>query len=254
MAAQPLNFNLNGAPASDTPPPGSPVASAELPGVESPAGGGQPPVAYQQQRMALIRGLQHMLPTDPRRLDVLLNLSKVCAELDKGEESWEAAREAFDLCMAREDWEGAARAGDALFLSNEPQALKGLAHAIWLAVTFPIEVKVTHDVLERLINEAAHDDIAAVAAATAYYVAELRGGEGEAGEEARDNAVRILSNVAWTHGGVKDQEAFDIWFRIHNLDDPDTFLPLLAESLEKMTEGDWWYDRDALRARIPEEE
>ena len=252
MTAQPLNFNPNGAPAPADPNAASPVASVELSGGDGAAAAAEPPVPYKQQRMVLIRGLQHMAPTDPRRVDVLLSLSKVCSELDEGGDAWEAAHEAFDLCMAQEDWQGAARAGDALFLTNEPQALKGLAHAIWLAVTFPIEVKVSHDVLERLINEAAHDDIAAVAAATAYYVAELRGGDDEAGKEARDNAARIISNVAWSHGGVKDQEAFDIWFRIHNLDDPETFLPLLAESLDKMADGDWWYDRDALRARIPE--
>jgi len=252
MTAQPLNFNPNGVPAPGDPNATSPVASAELPGPEAQAEVAEPPVPYKQQRMVLIRGLQHMATTDPRRVDVLISLSKVCAELDEGAEAWEAAREAFDLCMAQEDWQGATRAGDALFLTNEAQALKGLAHAIWLAVTFPIEIKATHDVLERLINEAAHDDIAAVAAATAYYIADLRGGDDASGKEARDNGARIVSNVSWSHGGVKDQEAFDIWFRIHNLDDPETFLPLLSESLEKMTDGDWWYDRDALRARIPE--
>jgi len=252
MTAQPLNFNPNGAPAPTDPNATSPVASMEIPGADSAEAVAQPPVPYKQQRMVLIRGLQHMALDDPRRVDVLISLSKVCAELEEGAEAWEAAREAFDLCMAREDWQGATRAGDALFLTNEPQALKGLAHAIWLAVTFPIEIKATHEVLERLINEAAHDDIAAVAAATAYYIADLRGGDNASGKEARDNGARIVSNVSWSHGGVKDQEAFDIWFRIHNLDDPETFLPLLAESLDKMTDGDWWYDRDALRARIPE--
>ncbi len=252
MTAQPLNFNPNGAPAPPDPNAASPVASVELPGADGAEAVAEPPVPYKQQRQVLIRGLQHMTLTDPRRVDVLLSLSKVCAELDEGAEAWEAAREAFDLCMELEDWQGATRAGDTLFLTNEPAALKGLAHAIWLAVTFPIEIKASHDVLERLINEAAHDDIAAVAAATAYYLAALRGGDDEAGKEAHDNAARIMSNVAWSHGGVKDQEAFDIWFRIHNLDDPDTFLPLLAESLDKMVDSDWWYDRDALKARIPE--
>lgn len=253
MTAQPLNFHLNGAPAPGDSSTDSPVASVELSGPGAQPEVAEPPVPYKQQRVVLIRGLQHMALTDPRRVDLLISLSKVCAELDEGAEAWEAAREAFDMCVMQENWPGATRAAEALFLSNEPQALKGLAHAIWLAVTFPIEVKASHDVLERLINEAAHDDIAAVAAATVYYLAVLRAGDDEPGKEAHNNAARIMSNVAWSHGGVKDQEAFDIWFRIHNLDDPDTFLPLLSESLEKMTDGDWWYDRDALRARIPEE-
>ncbi|NCP96983.1 MAG: hypothetical protein GW783_08125 [Deltaproteobacteria bacterium] len=252
MAAEPLHFNLHDTPGPGQASPSSPVASAEL----SPENGvvTEPPVPYSQQRLVLIRGLQHLAPIDPRRVDLLLSLSKVCTELNKGEEAWEASREAFDLCMACADWQGAARAGEALFLTNEAGALQGLAHAIWLAVTFPIAVKVTHGILERLINEAPHDDIAAVAAATAHYIADLRGGDDEAGQEGRDNAARIVANVSWSHGGVKDQEAFDIWFRIHNLDDPDTFLPLLASSLDKMTGGDWWYDRDALRARIPEQQ
>ncbi|RMF86388.1 MAG: hypothetical protein D6739_03235 [Nitrospirae bacterium] len=249
MASQPLRFDPTATPA---PEPASPVVSMDL-GPGETAAAARPPVTPQQRRMALVRGLQNMFPNDPRRPQLLLELSAACTELGDGREAWAAARDAFDLYLAREDWEGAARAADALFLTGEPEVLKGLAHGLWLAVTFPIDPRVTLQLLERLIDEAAHDDIAAVAAATAHYVAYLRAGDGELGEEVRANASRLLSNVAWTHGGVETREGFEGWVRIHGLDDPEVFLPLLAQALDRMVEGDWWYDRDALRARIPEE-
>jgi len=59
--------------------------------------------------------------------------------------------------------------------------------------------------------------------------------------------------VARRHSQVEEQEIFDFWVQQLELDDPEKFLPRLARVLDIMTGGQWWFDRDALRNRIPEE-
>ncbi|MEZ5449692.1 MAG: hypothetical protein R3E95_19185 [Thiolinea sp.] len=33
--------------------------------------------------------------------------------------------------------------------------------------------------------------------------------------------------------------------------DPAVFLPRMGQVLDAMVEGQWWYDRDELRSRLP---
>jgi len=35
------------------------------------------------------------------------------------------------------------------------------------------------------------------------------------------------------------------------LNDPAKFLPKLAQVIDAIVAGDWWIDRDALRAKLP---
>jgi hypothetical protein len=226
----------------------------ELAGPESLPDHGHAPDSPQRQRAALQRGLKFVTPDQPaRRAEMLGALGAVENELGNADAAWEAARAALDIAVQIEGWATAVTACDILFDTGQPDALKALAHGLWLAVTYPIDPAVTVDLLGRLVEEAAHDDIGAVAATTANYVAQLRAPEGEAGETAREKARVLLNAVAWTHGKVKDQEDFDIWYRTNQLDDPGIFLPLLSQSVDKIVAGDWWFDRDVLRAQIPEE-
>lgn len=226
----------------------------ELAGPESLPDHGHAADSPQRQRAALQRGLQFVGRDQPaRRVEMLIALGAVENELGDHEAAWEAARVALDLAVQIEEWAGAVQACDCLFASGRPEALKALAHGLWLAVTYPIDPGLTVDLLARLVEEAAHDDIGAVAATTANYVAQLRAPGGEAGDPAREKAQRLLNAVAWTHGKVKDQQDFDIWYRTNQLDDPSIFLPLLSQAVDKIVVGDWWFDREALRARIPAE-
>ncbi|MGD2063603.1 MAG: hypothetical protein PVF51_08495 [Nitrospirota bacterium] len=226
----------------------------ELAGPESMPDHGQPADSPQRQRAALQRGLQFVGPDQPgRRAELLIALSRVENELGNAPDAWEAGHFAFEIATGIEDWAKAIEACDALFESGQPEALKALAHGLWLAVTYPIEPTLSVDLLGRLVEEAAHDDIGAVAATTANYVAQMRAPEGEAGEQVREKAARMLNAVAWTHGKVKDERDFEIWYKTNQLDDPGVFLPLLSQALDKMVGGEWWIDRDALRARLPDE-
>ena len=222
-------------------------------GPESLPDHGHAPDSPQRQRAALQRGLNFVGPDQPgRRAEMLAALGVVENELGNVEAAWEAARAALAVAVQIEEWATAVKACDTLFDTGRPDALKALAHGLWLAVTYPIDPSVTVDLLGRLVEEAAHDDIGAVAATTANYVAQLRAPEGEAGDKVREKARVLLNAVAWTHGKVKDQQDFDIWYRTNQLDNPEIFLPLLSESVDRIVADDWWFDRDALRAKIPE--
>jgi hypothetical protein len=105
--------------------------------------------------------------------------------------------------------------------------------------------------LQHIVEETPPDsDGAAVAAATALYVVDLRAQGGQ-----RDDLFiftnQLLATVARRHSQSHTQEDFDRWFKDMELDDPARFLPRLGMVLDAIAEDNWWVDRDALRARLP---
>jgi len=186
-----------------------------------------------------------------RRADLLLQLGRALVRLEKGEDAWAAAREAFDLYLAEQAWEGAAQCCDVLFLADQPQSLPALGQGIWLAVTYPVDPELTVALLHRVVEETPPDaDGAAVAAITAYYVTDLR-----AREPQRDHlllyANQVLATVARRHSAVDGQEAFDRWIQDMELNDPAKFLPRLRNVVDVLVQDDWWFDRDKLQAALP---
>jgi hypothetical protein len=73
------------------------------------------------------------------RINTLLEIARIQVERYKGSDAWEVAMLAFDLAKENELWELATEACDAMFLSEGPDALKALGHALWLGITFPID-------------------------------------------------------------------------------------------------------------------
>ncbi|MES9888231.1 MAG: hypothetical protein ABW140_15605, partial [Candidatus Sedimenticola sp. 6PFRAG1] len=65
--------------------------------------------------------------------------------------------------------------------------------------------------------------------------------------------MQLLGQVARKHSQVEEQEIFDFWMEQLELKDPAKFLPRLAKVLDVLSNGNWWYDRDTLRGKIPEE-
>lgn len=186
------------------------------------------------------------------RADTLLEFSRACLTLGKREEAWKAAREAFDLYLGREEWEGAVQCCDVLFAADQPQSLAALGQGIWLAVTYPIDPELSVAMLQHVISETPSDsDGAAVAAVVAHYLVDLRAPEGRE----RDNLLfytnQLLATVARRHSAVDTQEAFDAWFRRLELDDPAKFLPRLRNIVDVLVQDDWWFDREALQAKLP---
>jgi hypothetical protein len=188
-----------------------------------------------------------------RRADLQLQLGRALVRLEKRPEAWAAAREAFDLYLAEQAWEGAAQACDILFLADQPQSLAALGQGIWLAVTYPVDPELSVALLQHVVDETPPDaDGAAVAAVTAHYLVDLR-----AQEPQREHLLlytnQLLATVARRHSGVDGQEAFNRWIEDMELNDPAAFLPRLRNVVDVLVQDEWWFDRDALQAALPAE-
>jgi len=186
-----------------------------------------------------------------RRADLLLQLGRALVRLEKGPEAWAAAREAFDLYLAEQAWEGAAQCCDVLFLAEQPESLAALGMGIWLAVTFPVDPELTVALLHRVVEETPPDsDGAAVAAIVAYYVVDLRAQEPQR-EHLQLYANQVLATVARRHSGVDGQQAFNRWIQDMELADPAQFLPRLRNVVDVLVQDEWWFDRAKLQATLP---
>jgi len=186
-----------------------------------------------------------------RRADLLLQLGRALVRLECGAEAWAAARDAFDLYLAEQAWEGAAQACDVLFLSEQPESLAALGQGIWLAVTYPVDPELSVALLQRVIEETPPDsDGAAVAAITAYYIVDLRAREPQR-KHLLIYANQALATVARRHSNVDSQQDFDRWIERMELNDPARFLPRLRNIVDVLVQDDWWFDRAALQAALP---
>lgn len=185
------------------------------------------------------------------RADLLLQIGRTLIRLEKKEDAWDAGREAFDIYVAREAWEGAVQACDILFLSEQPESLAALGQGIWLTVTFPMDPELSVAMLQHVIDETPSDsDGAAVAATVAHYIVDLRA-EGRQREDLMFYTNQLLATVARRHSDVHDQGAFSLWFKKLELDDPAKFLPRLRNVVDVLVQEEWWIDRDAIREKLP---
>jgi hypothetical protein len=186
-----------------------------------------------------------------RRADLQLQLGRALVRLEQGPAAWAAAREAFDLYLAEQAWEGAAQACDILFLADQPQSLAALGQGIWLAVTYPVDPELSVALLQHVVEETPPDaDGAAVAAVTAYYLADLRASDPQR-EHLLLYANQVLATVARRHSGVDGQQTFDKWVEEMELNDPALFLPRLRNVVDVLVQDEWWFDREALQAALP---
>jgi hypothetical protein len=187
-----------------------------------------------------------------QKAEVQLRIAELLVDLNRREEAFDTAREAFDSFAAVQHWEGAVQACNIMFLADQPDSLAALGQGVWLAVTFPIDPELSVAVLQHIIDETPADsDGAAVAAAVAHYIVDLRS-EGKQ----RDNLLlftnHMLGTVARRHSDVQKQEQFDYWLTKLELNDPAKFLPRLRNVIDVMVQEDWWIDRDAIWASLPE--
>jgi hypothetical protein len=204
--------------------------------------------AARQERVELPVGY-----TPAQRAAVLMRIAEVLVDLSRGEEAFETAREAFDIFNAEQNWESAAAACNAMFLADQSYSLPALGQGVWLAVTFPIDVELSVALLQHIIDETPTDsDGAAVAAVVARYLVDLRS-EGKQ----RDNLMlftnHMLGTVARRHSEVDKQEQFDYWLEKMELKDPEKFLPRLRNVVDVLVQDDWWVDRDAIWAALPDQ-
>jgi len=185
------------------------------------------------------------------RLRLTLDMCYSMLQANMGQEAWDLARKTLDQAVGDELWLRAVEACDVMFQTEATEAVKALAHGIWLGVTFPVDPELSVAMLQHLIDDSPdRSDGAGVAAATACYLVDLRA-VGKQRDELMFFSNQLLGQVARRHSQVEEQEIFDFWVQQLELDDPEKFLPRLAQVLDIMTGGRWWFDRGELRSRIP---
>ncbi len=174
-------------------------------------------------------------------------------ELGQHNQAWQRARAQFDPLFTARDWPSVIDLCDLLFQCDHTDSLAALGQGVWLAVTFPVNPKITIDMLQHVIDETADDaDGAAVAAATAVYVHDLRK------EQVKDaglyvDAMQMLTTVGRRHADAHDQATFDRWIERMELDDPEKFLVRLRNVIDALIQDQWWFDRDQMQAGLPDD-
>jgi len=215
--------------------------------------------AQQEKLVALhIAELQQQIDALPaeappdERLHLTLDSGYALLQGNLFDQAWHTARQVLDEAVENQLWLRAVEACDIMFQSDREESVKALAHGIWLGVTFPIDPELSVAMLQHLVDESPErSDGAAVAAATAGYLVELRA-QGKQQEDLRFFTRQMLGQVARNHSQVEEQEIFDFWVERLELNDPGKFLPRLSQILDILTDGAWWFDKNQLRTRIPE--
>ena len=192
--------------------------------------------------------------TDPiERCSIELDIAHAQQQLERGHEAWPTARAVGEGCGSHKEWQKAAESCNVLYLSDQTDSLVALGNGIWLGVTFPIDPEVTVNLLAHVIDDTPDDsDGAAVAAATALFIADTRSPEGPDRERLHFFASQLLGKVANRHSEVENQAQFDYWIEKLELDDPDKFLTRLRNVVDVLAQEDWWIDRDEIRNSIPD--
>jgi hypothetical protein len=186
-----------------------------------------------------------------RRADLLLQLGHALVRLEKKPEAWGAARTAFDLYLAEDAWEGAVQTCQILFLAEQALSLAALGQGIWLAVTYPVDPELSVAILQHVVDETPPDaDGAAVAAITAHYLVDLRA-QGPQRDHLLIYTNQLLATVARRHSSIDGQRTFDKWLMDMELNDPALFLPRLRNVVDVLVQDNWWFDREALQAKLP---
>ncbi len=206
---------------------------------------------YLEKKQAAYDALEaNSSPLDRARLQ--LDVAEALIGMGRADESWEKARTALDTFIELEQWQDAVESCDVLYQSAQPASIVALAHGVWLSVTYPVDPTLTVNMLGYVVDETpAKADGAAVAAITAHYIADVRAVD-EQHTSLTFLTKQMLTNVARGHSGVEDQEALTVWMERLELLDPDVFLPRLSLVLGAIVAVDeWWFDRDALREKIP---
>jgi len=174
--------------------------------------------------------------------------------LNRNNPVWDEARPLLDFFLENDLLEEAVQTCDMLYQAHKEESTTALIHGVWLSVSFPIDPALTMSLLSAMIDEMPLDsDGAALAAATAHYVAGIRANETEY-ENMNFFTTNLLAKVAEGHSQVASQEAMNLWMIKLDLKDPAVFLPRLGAVLNVVVpESDWWFDREKLRARFPQE-
>jgi hypothetical protein len=214
----------------------------------------QSSIVEMQQMLAKTRKHLKSMPDDSNPVDrarALLDVAEPLLGLGQGTEAWQYAREAFSVFVDYEHWQDAVEAADILYQCGHKDSMVALGQGIWLGVTYPVRAQSTVTLLNYVIDETPDEsDGAAVAAMVAHYIADLRT-EGEEKTSLSFLTTQMIARVAKRHRGIEDQQTLNTWIDMYKLNDIPELLKRLGLIGDVLVGDKWWFDRDALRARLP---
>lgn len=185
------------------------------------------------------------------RAHVLLDMGEALLGLGRKTEGWDTVRPLVESLVAAEAWQEAVEACDLLYQAEQEDSILALGHGVWLAVTYPVKAQTSISLLDNIIDETPADsDGAAVAAMVAHYLADIRSTEAER-ESLTFLTTQIIAKVAKRHRGIEDQATLDTWIQMYELNNIEKLFPRLAIIVDAIVGDRWWFDRDALRAKLP---
>ena len=173
-------------------------------------------------------------------------------QLDETDRAWQLARQTIDRFVEKESWESAVLSCEIMYRSNHEDALIALGHALWLSITYPVDASLTLAQLQYVIDETPSDsDGAAVAAAVAGYVAEIRT-QLDHSNDITLAVGQMMHDVSRRHGQVTNEDEFKAWVQRLELDRPEKFLIRMRNIIDVLVQDQWWIDRHALQSKLPE--
>jgi hypothetical protein len=206
-----------------------------------------------KQRLDHYESLQQKFGADDLTLArAQLDIAETMAGLERGEQAWSLARAAFDLFLKAEHWQDAVEACDILYQCDQPASIAALGMGVWLAVTYPVSVQTSYVMLEHIVDETPNSaDGGAVAAMVAHFLADIRSETDEKRNSMQFLTINLLGRVAKRHSEIKDQAGLDFWIEKLELNNQEKLFSRLALIINAIVEDNWWFDRDALRAKLP---
>ncbi len=186
------------------------------------------------------------------RARMQLDIAEILSVLERKQEAWDLAREAFNAALQQESWQDAVEACNVLYQTEQEYSIAVLGMGIWLSVTFPVDPELTLAMLVHIVDETPNNsDGAALAAVAGRYVIDLRADD-DRHESQSFLADNLIAMVAKRHSNVHDQNALNKWMDRLELRDPQVFLPRLGQVVDAIVADEWWFDRDELRSKLPD--
>lgn len=201
-----------------------------------------------QEKMLELNSVKDVTPLAFARMQ--LDIAEILVALERKQEAWSLAREAFNVALKNESWQDAVEACNVLYQAEQSDSIAVLGMGVWLAVSFPVDPELTLAMLLHIVDETPNNsDGAALAAVTARYVIDLRA-EDEHHASQGFLADNLIARVAERHSNVRDQTALNKWMDRLELRDPQVFLPRLSQVVDVIVGEAWWFDRDELRNKL----
>ena len=201
-----------------------------------------------QNHLAHLRELPEGAELD--RAKVQLEIATALLGLRRTDDAWTTARAIFDVFVAFDAWREAVETVDILYQCEKEASIVALGQGIWLGITFNVRPDLVINLLHHVVDETPDDsDGGAVAAMAAHYIADVHA-EGQERENLMFLTTEIVGRVAKRHRNIEDQATLDVWLEMYGLNDPGTLFKNLAKVLDVMIADQWWFDKEAVRAKM----